>query len=210
MINQIKPVPTGDGQYVSTRQAAAMLGVALRTIQLWVEAGVLSAWKTAGGHRRIPKSAVEALLEQRRQATLATAPKSRPSTSPKHVFRILLVEDDETLRKLFVMIFERWDTPIKLDTAADGFEGLIKLGQNHPDLLITDLNMPGMDGYAMMQHLRKMPDMQDLEIIVMTALSQDQIKAQGSLPEDIRIFSKPVPFNELEVLINDRIAKRKS
>ena len=39
--------------YITSRQAASQLGLSLRTIQLWVENGVLSAWKTAGGHRRI-------------------------------------------------------------------------------------------------------------------------------------------------------------
>ena len=42
---------------LSTREAAEQLGVALRTVQLWVEAGVLPAWKTAGGHRRISRVA---------------------------------------------------------------------------------------------------------------------------------------------------------
>jgi len=46
----------------STREAAERLGVSLRTIQLWVDAGVLQAWKTAGGHRRVSRESVEAFL----------------------------------------------------------------------------------------------------------------------------------------------------
>lgn len=206
MKKQSESIRSEKEQYVSTRQAAELLGVALRTVQLWVEAGVLSAWKTAGGHRRIPRSSVEALLEQRRQST--QAPKARTAAPSDQGFRILLVEDDDALRKLFVMIFKSWNAPVILDTAEDGFEGLIKLGQNRPDLLITDLNMPGMDGFKMMHHLRKMPGMQPLEIIVMTALRPDQLDDRGSLPGDIRIFSKPVPFDELKSLISDRIANK--
>lgn len=201
---------TSEEQFVSTREAAQMLGVALRTVQLWVEAGVLSAWKTAGGHRRIPIGSVEALLEQRRQSTRAPLRGHQASEGGgDRLFRILLVEDDESLRKLFSMIFETWNASIVLETAADGFEGLVKLGQNRPDLLITDLNMPGMDGFKMMQHLRKMPGLQDLEIVVVTALRPDQIKDHGGLPKDIRVFSKPVPFDELEALISERIEDRR-
>lgn len=46
-------------QVCSTREAAEMLGVSLRTIQLWVDSGVLEAWKTAGGHRRVSLDSVE-------------------------------------------------------------------------------------------------------------------------------------------------------
>ena len=59
--------PTND-DVLSTREAAERLGVALRTVQLWVESGVLPAWKTAGGHRRISRIAVERLIGERRAA----------------------------------------------------------------------------------------------------------------------------------------------
>ena len=52
-------------EFCSTREAASLLGVSLRTAQLWVESGVLRAWKTAGGHRRILKSSIDAILRER-------------------------------------------------------------------------------------------------------------------------------------------------
>ncbi|MCX8145879.1 MAG: excisionase family DNA-binding protein [Azovibrio sp.] len=54
-----------DSQVYSTREASELLGVSLRTVQLWVDSGVLQAWKTAGGHRRISKASVDALLKGR-------------------------------------------------------------------------------------------------------------------------------------------------
>ena len=53
------------GETCTTRQAAAALGVALRTAQLWTESGRLRAWKTEGGHRRILVSSVKELLNAR-------------------------------------------------------------------------------------------------------------------------------------------------
>ena len=49
---------------LTTREAALRLGVSLRTVQLWVEAGTLPAGRTPGGHRRIRLSAVEALAQR--------------------------------------------------------------------------------------------------------------------------------------------------
>ena len=48
--------------FCTTREAAQMLGVSLRTAQLWAESGLLEAWKTDGGHRRISRHSVERLL----------------------------------------------------------------------------------------------------------------------------------------------------
>ena len=58
-----------DTEYLSTRQAALRLGVSLGTVQNMVESGALEAWKTAGGHRRIPATSVDALLARRRNLT---------------------------------------------------------------------------------------------------------------------------------------------
>ena len=52
----------------STRDAARLLGISVRTAQLWVEEGRLRAWKTPGGHRRILVESVDRLLDEQRLA----------------------------------------------------------------------------------------------------------------------------------------------
>ena len=54
----MRKTPAND-DLMTTREAGEVLGVAVRTVQLWVESGVLPAWRTAGGHRRIARSAVD-------------------------------------------------------------------------------------------------------------------------------------------------------
>ena len=53
---------TVEKSFCTTRQAADLLGVSVGTVQLWVENGLLKAWKTAGGHRRVIRDSVDALL----------------------------------------------------------------------------------------------------------------------------------------------------
>jgi excisionase family DNA binding protein len=183
--------------YVSTREAAQRLGVAVRTVQLWVESGVLRAWKTAGGHRRIPRQDLEALLAARAD-TLARPP---ARTESRSAFRVMVVEDDPALQMLFEMTLASWDFPVAVEVADNGFSALLKIGQHAPDLLITDLNMPGMDGFAMIRHLRQSAPWQTLPIVVVSALGGREIESRGGLPADIRRFGKPVPFDQLEQLI---------
>lgn len=54
-----------DDPILTTREAAGLLGIAVSTAQQWIENGVLPAWKTPGGHRRVRLSAVSALLRER-------------------------------------------------------------------------------------------------------------------------------------------------
>jgi excisionase family DNA binding protein len=195
------------GDYLSTREAAERLGVAVRTVQLWVESGVLRAWKTAGGHRRITRESLEALLAKR-SAAVAAAPADPVGDPENRAFRILVVEDDAALRMLFEMTLTSWDLPVEVAVAENGFAGLLRLGAWRPDLLITDLNMPGMDGFRMISHLRESLQWRDLPIIVVTALGPREVEARGGLPEDVRLLAKPVPFGELEWLVRSGIALR--
>lgn len=188
---------------ISTREAADLLGVAMRTVQLWVEAGVLPAWKTAGGHRRIARAAVDRLRSERQAAIHTAAP------APSKPLSVLVVEDEPALLRLFTLVIGGWELPLELHTASNGFEALIRMGERHPDLLITDLNMPGMDGFRMIRFLHglRSPTCPP-EIVVVTALSTEEIADRGGLPAEIQVFTKPVPFSTLEKLVRQKLAAR--
>lgn len=193
---------SANDELMTTREAGEVLGVAVRTIQLWVESGVLPAWRTAGGHRRIARSAVDKLMEERAKvlAPAASGATSAPPT-PANALRLLLVEDDANLRLLFSMVVEGWNFPVELVTANNGFDGLIRIGKVQPDMVITDLNMPGMDGFQMVRALKKKDSgYEELNLVVVTALSKESIKDRGGLPAGIAVFQKPVDFGKLEIL----------
>lgn len=189
-----------DTEFLSTRQAALRLGVSLGTVQNMVESGALEAWKTAGGHRRIPAASVDAMLARRRNLT----PSAQEIGSQ---LDILIAEDDKTLQALYRATFELWNLPIKLRIVDNGFEGLLQVGQSVPDILIADLMMPGMDGFEMIRHLRANPDLARMDIIVVSAIEKTEID-QHDLPADITVFPKPIPFHEIKGFLLGRLAAR--
>ena len=207
MITTANPA-VSPAEVLTTKQAADMLGVAVRTVQLWVEAGVLRAWKTAGGHRRITRGSVDALLASRAHSIAEPPPETAARVSSDGPFRVLVVEDDPSLRLLFELTLTSWDLPIAVDLADNGFAALLRIGEQRPDLLITDLNMPGMDGFSMLRHLRNSAQWRDLPVIAVSALGAADVAARGGLPADVRLFGKPVPFDEIERLIRAAIAAR--
>ena len=190
------------GEVCSTREAADRLGVSLRTVQLWSEAGLLRAWKTPGGPRRILTASVEELLQRREGVTGRRAPRG--------AFQVLVVEDEPDFRRLFELHLRSWGLPIDLISVPSGFEALLQMGASRPDLLITDLRMPGIDGFEMLRALKASGALGELEIIVVTALTAHTIAERGGLPEGVTVIFKPLHFAELRQRLAELIEHRRA
>jgi len=191
--------------YCSTKEAAAILGVSHRTVQLWVENGTLQAWRTAGGHRRITVESVNRLVDGRQRAIAGHAP-AAPSAPAPSGRRVLVVDDDPLMLRLYELEMAGWGLDLDLVKANNGFEALIRIGERRPDLLVSDLNMPGMDGFRMIRTLREDSGTAGMNMIVVSGLDRATIKAMG-LPTDIPVFPKPVPFGELRGAVQNGLPR---
>jgi CheY-like chemotaxis protein len=191
-----KKLPEPVKMYTS-REAAGVLGVTPRTIQLWSESGILQAKKTPGGHRRYTAAAIEALTSEFDKGD--SAPKQ---TSGR--LRVLIAEDEPDLRNLYEMTISDWDLPLDMVIVKDGYEALIQFGKTQPHVVILDLNMPRMDGFHMLSVINNFIGSGDTEVIVVTALSKGDITDHGGMPEGVKVFSKPIPFDDIEALLSKR------
>lgn len=183
----------------STRDAADRLGVSLRTVQLWAEAGLLRAWKTPGGHRRILTCSVDELLQRRGGEIARRAPDGN--------YQVLVVEDEPDFRRLFELHLRSWELPLELQSVPSGFDALVRIGASRPDLLITDLRMPGIDGFEMLWALKSSGAISELEVIVVTALTDHTINERGGLPEGVTVLHKPLRFAQLRRHLDERVAQ---
>lgn len=193
--------------YCTTREAAEILGVSLRTAQLWAEQGLLEAWKTDGGHRRISRASVVRLIEGSVVRNMANRPETTPGVALDPL-KVLIVEDDCLLIKLYKTVIASWNLPVDTITAGNGIDALIRIGRDAPDLMITDLRMPGMDGFQLIRNLATSSFREGLEFIVVTGLDESVIQERGGLPADIRVFPKPVPFTLLRDVFDKLLERR--
>jgi excisionase family DNA binding protein len=190
------PPTTVEKSFCTTREAATQLGVSVGTVQLWVESGLLQAWKTAGGHRRVLRDSVESLLH-RKAAPLAQPAQTVEPVSVTKRLRVMVVEDDPSLLRLYKTQIARWPMPTDVTLLDNAISAMLHIGRGGPDLLISDLHMPGMDGFGMLEVLHKAPEMAYTKVVVVTGLDTHDVFARGGLPPGVDVLSKPIPFARL-------------
>ena len=178
--------------YCGTSYAAKLMRLSVATVQSLVEKGEVEAWKTLGGHRRIALASINNYLA-RNSPQLA-----RADIDPKSRLRVLVVEDDENQRELYRCQFEEWDLPIDCTWMPSAIEALMDIASMRPDLLMTDLSMPGVDGIEMLRALKRNQTLADMQIIVISGLPPEAVAARGGIPAHAHLLKKPVNFDWLQ------------
>lgn len=120
--------------------------------------------------------------------------------------RILLVEDEADLRENLEIVLTHAGHAVT--TAENGAEALKALRDGAPDLLITDLSMPVMDGMTLVRTLRDaMPALAEMPIIVLTALGDNAHMIEGRSAGADEYLAKPVDYQILNATIKARLSR---
>jgi CheY-like chemotaxis protein len=92
--------------------------------------------------------------------------------------KVLLVDDEDQLRRVMKDLLEREGYTVA--EARDGVQALDQVDKFAPDVIVLDLNLPGLDGYGVLSHLRSRPATVNVPVIVLTA--------KGDEDNEVRVF----------------------
>jgi excisionase family DNA binding protein len=176
----------------TTVDVAKRLGVSLQTVQRWVDQGHLKAWKTPGGHRRIDSHSAEQLFREQ-DALIGSRPAETPETNgagPRPT--AVIVDDDPVDRQLLVLLMQQALPEVRIEVAENGFQGLVIIGKTAPDVVVTDIHMPHIDGFAMLRSLMAGGETRPRKLIAVSALSADALRQHGEIPPGVIFFNKPI------------------
>ena len=108
--------------------------------------------------------------------------------------KILVIEDSLESRELLHLHLTTEGYTVV--TACNGQEGMYLAGAEHPDLIITDLGMPEMDGFEVVSQLRAQEEFKTVPIMVLTAFGRDELN-RAIVAGANRALNKPVHFDDL-------------
>lgn len=120
--------------------------------------------------------------------------------------KILLVEDDSNLREIYGARLEAEGYTIV--AASDGEEALASAVRERPDLIISDVMMPKISGFDMLDILRTTPETKNVKVIVMTALSQEEDRRRGEeLGADRYVVKSQVTLDDVVGMVRELLAE---
>lgn len=113
--------------------------------------------------------------------------------------RILVADDDAWILRMVTTVLKK--RGYEVDTAPDGEQAYERALSNPPDLLITDVMMPNVDGWTLVKRMREHPVLRDVPVIFLTALSSDDDRIHGFRLGADDYLPKPFRFEELDLRV---------
>lgn len=152
---------------LTTGEIAAHCGVNLRTVIRWIEKGHLPAYKLPGrGNNRVRM--VDFLN------FLAAHNMPLPEVLRAYSNRVLVVDDDAPMAATQARLLTAQGYRVRV--ALNGFEAGDALRTFLPALMVLDLQMPGIDGFQVLDYVRQDADLRRLKILVVSAMPEDALQ----------------------------------
>jgi chemosensory pili system protein ChpA (sensor histidine kinase/response regulator) len=154
----------------------------------------------------IPLLDVAELVRSPREQSLRQAAEARAQAQARRRSRVLIVDDSLSVRRAIASLLE--DQGYDVTLARDGLEAVKAMDAQRPDVLLTDLEMPNMNGLELTAHVRSRPGLSALAVIMITSRSMDKHRRQA-LSAGVNVYlTKPYTDHELLQHVAEAVTDR--
>jgi excisionase family DNA binding protein len=154
-------------KFYTTKQIADMCGVHITTAIRWIDGGELRAFRTPGGRRRVTAEDLRGFVERHKIPVLKKLRRERPL--------VLVVDDDPIVLRAIARQLTSADR-FEVMTSSSGYDGLLVVGSQLPDLVILDLLMPRVDGFEVCSSIKRTLATSHIEVIAVTGRFTSQVE----------------------------------
>lgn len=201
--------------FLGIGEASRILGLSRTSLQKLVDSGRIPAVKTAGGHRRLPREAVDAVNQKTGPKALLRlfeppvadggALANNPADDHPDELTVLVVEDDAATGALMASMFADWFPGVNFLLATDGLDAVLMLERNRPRILITDLQMEPFDGFRLLQLVTGRPEYQSVALVVVSGMNEQEIERHGGLAPEVLVLRKPLDLQRLRGFVDAHV-----
>ena len=179
---------------LTTGEVAQYCHVTYRAVLKWIAEGKLKAYRTPGQHSRVGINDFLDFLEKYHMPVPAGLERINEKK------KILIVDDDRQIVQLVRKTLEP-EERYEIDVAYDGFSAGQKFSRFHPDVVVLDIMMPGLDGYEVCANIRSDPANRDVKIIAVSGSfateGEEKILQTGAnaclaKPFDVEVLRKKI------------------
>ncbi len=174
---------------LTTGQVAKYCQVTYRAVLKWIAEGKLKAYRTPGQHSRVH---VKDFIEFLKKFNMPI-PKELDET--KRNRRALIIDDDQRITDLIRRALEG-EKIFDIKVAHDGFSGGQAFAAFKPDLTVLDINMPGLNGYQVCEHIRKDPANKDSKILAISGEVEEDTREKILRLGANGFLAKPFEIND--------------
>jgi len=122
--------------------------------------------------------------------------------------RILIVEDSATMRALVASTLEALEQPVKITEAASGFEALRCLPREAYDLIVTDINMPDINGLELVSFAKSNGAYREIPLVIISTEGSERDREKGILLGADAYLVKPFDPDELREVARELLGRR--
>ncbi|NJQ97385.1 MAG: response regulator [Hydrococcus sp. CSU_1_8] len=119
--------------------------------------------------------------------------------------RVLVVEDSQTMREWIAAVLEDVEPALKVDLAASGFEALRLLPRQQYDLIVTDINMPDINGLELVSFVKRDPRYASTKLVIVSTEGSERDREKGLALGAEAYLVKPFDAGELQRLVLDSL-----
>lgn len=182
-------------------EIAAYCDVHHRTVSRWIANGQLKGHKLPGrGNYRVQLDDFLAFLQRQKMPM----PEALVSEASSAVAKLLIIDDEPAFRAAIKRSLYGKDYEITL--ADDGFQAGIKLMQLKPDLITLDLDMPGLNGFEVLNYIKQIPELAQLKVVVISGLPEADLEKAKASGADA-VLAKPFENSTLSNVIADLLSR---
>jgi len=183
--------------HFSLGKVAKRCNVSRTTVYRWIINGHLKAYSLPSGHFRVTPEDLEAFRASFGIPDVDVISSQRELTKDK--LHVLIADDHPDMVLLLHKVVQRYLPDAVIHEAVNGVDTCIIVGTVKPQILLLDIMMPGMDGFAVLQELLRRPELIDSKVLVVSAYEPfDRVEELGRLnPQVVSCVRKPVSVENL-------------